>query len=247
MLNEEAIKIFLNGKEISFFSECNIYSFDVSFPKGKVNPEIRQWSICESSLDLGLKQNFYNGFDGEKITFPILNELLDVKNISNYKQGFDSQELSLPATFLGVYIENLLNEKYPISLKITIQGRVKQIEINQIDKLVTSSIPDFHISECQKTIFQNKYNEIWLFSEFDIPFIQRYIPPDYYHHNFIMLNFIKPEQIKEIHAWINGLEVMVSRYDYWRGGSGSFTYYIDGTKSSFQSGKNRIVLWVSSK
>jgi hypothetical protein len=61
-----------------------------------------------------------------------------------------------------------------------------------------------------------------------------------------MLNFLKPEQIKKIHAWINGAEIAVNRYDYWRGNEGSLAYYLDGTRSSLRSGKNKLVLWVSS-
>ncbi|MGQ9608611.1 MAG: hypothetical protein ACUVWN_04885, partial [bacterium] len=79
----------------------------------------------------------------------------------------------------------------------------------------------------------------------EVPFIQKYIPPDYYHHNFIMLNFSEPEKIKFIKAWINGQEIFVNRYNYWRGGSNSFTYYLDGTNSSLKSGKNTLVLWIS--
>ena len=61
-----------------------------------------------------------------------------------------------------------------------------------------------------------------------------------------MLNFLAPERIKNIRVWINGEEVEVNRYNYWRGTEGSFTYYLDGTRSSLHSGNNTLVLWVSS-
>jgi hypothetical protein len=238
--DEEVIAIYCDGKEIPFSQKSGLSEFEITFPKGKVDPEIRQWTISGGSLEFGLEQNFHNGINGDKITFPVLDNFLS-RDGSDYKRSLDSLNISLPNTFLGAYVENLLNEKYPVSIKIVTQNKIKHDE--QFSMVLDS---DF-ISKEQKAIPQDSCDELWLSSEFDVPFIQRYIPPDYYHHNFIMLNFLKPEQIKGIRAWVNGAEVNVNRYDYWRGGSGSFTYYIDGTRSSLRSGKNTLVLWVSSK
>ena len=112
--------------------------------------------------------------------------------------------------------------------------------------MVKQNIPPSVLLPDQKELLLANHEELWLSSQFDVPFVQTYIPPDYYQHNFIMLNFLKPEQIKEIRAWINGKKVEVNRYDYWRGSAGSFVYYLDGTRSLLQSGKNTLALWVSS-
>jgi len=239
--DETVVSIYSDGHEISFSQEQGLHKFIVIFPKGKVDPELRQWVIHEGSSDLGSKQNFNLGIEGDMITFPVLDQFLSVKN-TGYKQSLDELNLSLPATFLGAYIENLLNEKYPVSLKIVTRKIAKSEKQNGQFPLVSDSFP-----ENQKAIPTANYNEFWLSNKFEAPFIQKYIPPDYYHHNFIMLNFLRPEQIKKIHAWINGTEVQVNRYDYWRGSSGSFTYYLDGTRSSLHSGENTLVLWLSSR
>jgi hypothetical protein len=247
--DEKVVAIYSNGEETSFSQEYNLCTFSVTFPKGKVEPEINQWVVREGSLDNGLMQNLHLGIEGDMMTFPVLGHFLSVKDTTNYKRSLDELSLSLPATFLGAYIENLLNEKYPISLKIL----TKKTMIDEQEKqFSTFSVLDpiainTTLSEDQRAFFQVGYDELWLSSKFEVPFIQKYIPPDYHHHNFIMLNFLRPEQIKGIRAWINGNEIAVNRYDYWRGGSGSFTYYIDGTKSFLQSGKNTLVIWVSSK
>ncbi len=241
--DETVEKIYVDGKEIPFSQKCNLYQFDVTFPKGKVEPEIRQWVIRESSLDDGLRQNFHSGIKDDTVTFPVLENFLAIDDASHYRASMDALSLSLPATFLGACIENLLNEKYSLELKILIQkGSKSQTgEIMLEQKMSNSSLlPN------QREFFQANCTEFWLSSQFEVPFVQRYIPPGYYQHNFIMLNFLKPEQIKKMRAWINGAEVAVNRYDYWRGNESSFTYYLDGTRSSLQSGKNTLVLWVSS-
>jgi len=241
--DETVAAIYVDGKEIHFSQKYNLCQFDVTFPKGKVEPEIRQWVIREGSLDSGLSQNFHFGIEGNTVMFPVLEHFLSVDDASHYRASLDALSLLLPATFLGALSENLLNEKYPLALKILIQKGTKSQtgEIMLEQKMPTSSLlPN------QREFFQADYTDFWLSSQFEVPFIQRYIPPGYYQHNFIMLNFLKPEQIKKIRAWINGEEVVINRYDYWRGNEGSFTYYLDGTRSSLQSGKNTLVLWVSS-
>ncbi len=225
--NEEVSAVYSDDQGIPFCPINNLYSFSVSFPKDKVDPEIRQWVVCEGSLDSGLKQNFHLGMDGDVITL----------------------DATMPAMFLGAYIENLLNEKYPISLKILVRkiaknGCQKDFREQKNQNMIIHTNP---ISDNQKQFDQEFSEGLWLSARFNIPFIQKYIPPDYHHHNFIMLNFLRPEQIKSIKAWINGTETLVDRYDYWRGGSGDFTYYLDATKSSLNGGSNALVLWISFK
>ena len=260
--NETVEAIYVDGKEIPFSQKYNLCQFDVTFQKGKVEPEIRQWVIREGSLDSGLSQNFHSGIEGDTVMFPVLENFLSRDDASHYRASLDALCLSLPATFLGAFIENLLKEKYPLALKILIQKETKSQtgEIMLEQNMPTSPIESAPFRRArdsfgrfstsllpnQREFFQANYTEFWLSSQFEVPFVQRYIPPGYYQHNFIMLNFLKPEQIKKIRAWINGKEVVVNRYDYWRGNEGSFTYYLDGTRSSLQSGKNTLVLWVSS-
>jgi hypothetical protein len=248
--NEKVISIY-SEQEIPFSQENDLYSFSITFPKEKVEPELHQWVICEASLDSGLKQSFHQGIDGDTITFPVLRHFLSDKDALTYKRSLDELSLSLPATFLGAYIENLLNEKYAISLKIQTENTniIEDYESKkQSSQFVSDTLyTETTLSEDQKTLIQVGCKEFWFSSKFEVPFVQKYIPPDYYHHNFIMLNFFRPEQIKNIRAWINAIEVEVNRYGYWRGDTGSFTYYIDGTKSSLQSGKNKLVIWISSK
>jgi len=232
--DEVITAIYSDEKEIPFRHENGLYSFDVTFPKERVEPELRHWVICENTLDYGLNQNFHLGIEGDKISFPVLEYLSGNSN-------------SLPATFLGAFIENLLNERYTALLNIQTLKK-SDIKPEQCHSFSAQNVElyDASLSEEQKSLFHKGCNELWFSSKFEVPFIQRYIPPDYYHHNFIMLNFLRPDQIKEIRAWINGAEAEVHHYNYWRGGEGSFTYYLDGTRSSLQSGKNTLVMWVKS-
>ena len=204
-------------------------------------------------MDDGLKQDFQSGIEGDTVMFPVLEHFLSIDDVSHYKEsldkllsrkdpGVDALSLSPPATFLGAYIENLLNEKYSLSLKILIQKKAK----SQTGEMILPKTPNSSLSRNQRELFQTGCTEFWLSSQFEIPFVQRYIPPGYYQHNFIMLNFLNPQQIKQIRTWINGKETVVNRYDYWRGNEDSFTYYLDGTRSSLKSGKNTLVLWISS-
>ncbi len=232
----------MDGKEVPFVQERNLFQFTATFPKGRVDPEIRQWAIRAGSLDFGLERNFHSGIEGDTITFPALGHFLPEHEPSSYKAALKAADLSLSATFLGAYIENLLNEKYPLSLEIRSQQEAKS-QTGEIT--VKQNIPPSVLLPDQKELLLANHEELWLSSQFDVPFVQTYVPPDYYRHNFITLNFLKPGQIKEMRAWINGKEVEVNRYNYWRGG-GSFVYYLDGTRSSLQSGKNTLALWVSS-
>ncbi len=234
----------VDGKEIPFSQQDNFYLFNVTFLKDKVEPEIRHWVLCKGSLDFGLEQNFPTGIEGDTVMFPVLEHFLPRCDASNYREGLEALNLSLPATFLGAFIENLLNEKYPLTLKIRIQQKVA---VKAGEMTLDSQITVPSLKENQKEFFQAEWQEFWLSSRFVVPFIQRYIPPGYHQHNFIMLNFLQPEQIETIRAWINGVEVAVGRYDYWRGANNSFTYYLDGTHSSLKSGKNTLVLWVSTE
>lgn len=218
--DEEVKAVYSDDEELNFHKVSGLYTFSLSFPKEKVEPEIRQWVICKGSLDFGLQHNFHQGIDKCPITI----------------------EPSLPNFFLGAYIENLLNEKYPISLKISAR-KTERIDLDQKEDDII--VDTNHISDNQKYSIKNYSGEFWLSSRFEVPFIQKYIPPDYHHHNFIMLNFSDPEKIKYIKAWINGQETFVDRYSYWRGNPNSFTYYLDGTNSSLSSGKNTLALWIS--
>lgn len=219
--NEEVISIYSDDQKIPFYKVNDLYSFSLSFPKQKVEPEIRQWVISEGSLNYGLEHNFHQGIDGVPIAI----------------------NPSLSGMFLGAYIENLLNEKYSTSLKVLVKKTDKGRHKKNNNQFITNQ--NEPMSDNGKQIPKDFSGELWLSSRFGIPFIQKYIPPDYYHHNFIMLNFLKPSQIKSIKAWINGNEVSVNRYDYWRGSASDFTYYLDGTRSSLNSGNNTLVLWIS--
>ncbi len=241
---DEAVEaICVDGKEVPFVQEGNLFQFSVTFPKGRVDPEIRQWVIRAGSLDSGLERNFHSGIKGDTVMFPVLEHFLSEYEPSRYRAALDAADLSLSATFLGAYIENLLNERYPLSLEIRSQQEAKS-QTGEIT--VKQNIPPSVLLPDQKELLLANHEELWLSSKFDVPFVQTYIPPDYYRHNFIMLNFLMPEQIAKMRAWINGREVAVNRYNYWRGGPGSFVYYLDGTRSSLQSGKNTLVLWLSS-
>ena len=242
--NETVEAIYADGKEVPFSQECDLFRFKVTFPKQKADPEIRQWVIRAGSLDSGLKQDFHPGIEGDVVTFPVLEHLLPEHRPSHYNATLEAADFSLSATFLGAFIENLLNEKYPLSLRILTRRETRSHtgEITMKEKKLSSSL-----SLAQRQILLSDHAELWFSSQFEVPFTQRYIPPGYYEHNFIGLNFLKPERIKRIQAWINGDAVQVNRYNYWRGSAGSFTYYLDGTRSSLRSGKNTLVLWVSSK
>ncbi len=124
-LDERVEAIYVDGKEIPFSQKCNLCQFNVTFPKGKVESEIRQWVVREGSLDSGLKQNFHSGIEGETVTFPVLEHFLSADEFTHCRESLDALNLSPPATFLGAFIENLLNEKYPLSLKILIQKGAK--------------------------------------------------------------------------------------------------------------------------
>ncbi len=194
--DEEVTAVYSDDQRLPFHRVNGLYSFSISFPKEKVEPEIRRWVICEGSLDYGLQQNFHQGIDKAPITI----------------------EPSLTNFFLGAYIENLLNERYPISLKILVK-KSRKIVLSQKDNNIV--VDNDHISDNQEFSLKDYSGELWLSSKFEVPFIQKYIPPDYHHHNFIMLNFSNPGKIKSIKAWINGQETFINRYNYWRGSSDS--------------------------
>jgi hypothetical protein len=195
--DETVETICVDGKEVPFVQERNLFRFSVTFPKGIVDPDIRQWVIRAGSLDSGLERNFHSGIEGDTVTFPALEHFLPDHEPSRYKAILDAIHLPLSATFLGASIENLLNERYPRLLEI----RSRQEAKSQTGEItVKQNIPPSVLLPDQRELLLANHEELWLSSQFDVPFVQTYIPPDYYLHNFITLNFLKPEQIEEMRA-----------------------------------------------
>ncbi|MGQ9610467.1 MAG: hypothetical protein ACUVWN_14300, partial [bacterium] len=156
--DEEVIAIYSDDQEIPFHKINELYSFILSFPKEKVEPEIRRWSIYKASLDYGLQSNFHQGIDSDPIII----------------------EPSLSKFFFGAYIENLLNEKYPISLKVIVKRNSKNSFSSKTQDMINVKTSS---DNCEQFLVDYS-GELWLSSRFEVPFIQKYIPPDYYHHNF---------------------------------------------------------------
>ena len=86
--------------------------------------------------------------------------------------------------------------------------------------------------------------EFWYTSRFPIAYVQHYIPPPPDKHNYISLNFRKPDDVVEIKVWLNAREAIVERYHQWRGPAGAFTFYVDGSKAGLKRGDNVLKVYV---
>jgi hypothetical protein len=58
------------------------------------------------------------------------------------------------------------------------------------------------------------------------------------------LNFAKPGEVSMIKAWLNGKEVPVETFQYWRGPAWAKNYYVDGTRHGLKRGENSLALFV---
>lgn len=142
------------------------------------------------------------------------------------------------ANFLGARVENLLNERFSRELLVYFEPR----QGPRISKEVRTARTENPAAPPAPSGLEGR--QFWYTSRFPIAYVQRYIPPPPDRHNYISLNFKKPENVAEIKAWLNDREAAVERYHQWRGPAGAFTFYIDGTRSGLKRGDNLLRLFV---
>ncbi len=142
---------------------------------------------------------------------------------------------SAAANFLGARVENLLNERFTRELLVYFEPRPRPRILRE-----HSATP----MEAPANPAGLNGRKFWYVSHFPIAFVQHYIPPPPDQHNYISLNFKRPEEVAEIKVWLNDREAVVERYHQWRGPAGAFTFYIDGTRAALKRGGNVLRLFV---
>jgi hypothetical protein len=196
------------------------YSLAVLFPKEKVDEQVQDWFIRSATLERGTAERIWRVTpDAAPVRLPQLASSAPVAN------------------FLGSRIENLLNERYSRQLLVYFE-RGKINEFNAEGAAPVQAAP-------AAQNLQSAGNSWWYTARFPVAYVQRFIPPAPNDHNYISLNFAKPGEVSVIKAWLNGNEVPVETFQYWRGPAWAKNYYIDGTKYGLRRGENTMTLFVN--
>jgi hypothetical protein len=144
------------------------------------------------------------------------------------------------ANFLGVRVENLLKERYPKEVMVYFELSNGEIQ-KQAEKI---GKPEAHSST---TAEMGSANEAWYHAAFRTAYIQNFIPPGPNDRNYMSLNFKNPAEVQNIRAWINGKEILVEQFRYFRAPERAFNYYLDGSRAGLKRGDNSLTLYVRYK
>ncbi len=215
---EKVVRIQSGGQEMQPRRVPGGYSLDVRFPKEKVEEQLQTWTIRQASLEQGTAEEIWNATPaGDPIHFPQLSSSASVAN------------------FLGARVENLLNERYSRELLVYFEsGKLESVNAQPGPAAMPQSPANL----------QGAGNSWWYTAHFPIAYVQAFIPPAPNEHNYISLNFTKPGSVAMIKAWLNGKEVPVEVFQYWRGPAWAKSYYVDGTKHGLKRGENTMSLFV---
>lgn len=133
--------------------------------------------------------------------------------------------------FLGARVENLVNERYTKELTVYFEsGAGPRAPEPEPPVRTASAAPVLAGKEFSYT------------ARFPVAYVQSYVPPPPDQHNYISLNFQKPQDVAAIKATLNGREAAVEKYQQWRGPAGAFTFYIDGSRAGLKRGDNVLKL-----
>jgi hypothetical protein len=195
------------------------YSLAVQFPKEKVEEQIENWIVKRSTLEEGIAEQIWKVTpDIDPVRLPQLASTAPAAN------------------FLGGRIENLLNERYSQELLV-------YFESGETTESVTAKSPTIQAAPSSQNL-QDSGNDWWYTARFPVAYVQSFIPPAPNGHNYISLNFAKPGEVSMIKAWLNGKEVPVETFQYWRGPAWAKNYYVDGTRHGLKRGENSLALFV---
>jgi len=217
--DENLTRVTSRGSEIKTQRLRGGYSLAVSFPKEKVEEQVQDWVVEPASPALGTERQLPNAaVAGDLIRFPQLASSTPVAN------------------FLGARIENLLNERYSRELLVYFQSG-KTMESKAESAPVLPATPRAH----NLTSMAKSW---WYTARFPVADVQSFIPPAPNEHNYISLNFARPGEVSAIRAWLNGKEIPVEIFQYWRGPAWAKNYYVDGSKYGLKRGANTLALFV---
>jgi hypothetical protein len=216
---ERLTKVESNGQALQTHRAPGGYSLAVLFPKEKVEEQVQNWVVRPASLEQGTAEQLWKAAAADdSLRFPQLASSAPVAN------------------FLGARIENLLNERYSRELLV-------YFEPGKIPESDTGVAPPVEANPPPPNL-QSAGNSWWYTARFPVAYVQGFIPPAPNDHNYISLNFAKPGEVSVVKAWLNGKEVPVEIFQYWRGPAWAKNYYIDGTKHGLKRGENTVALFV---
>ena len=215
---EKLTRIESNGETFPAERVAGGYSAAVRFPKEKVEEQLQMWDARAATLQQGTAEQLWKAPAARgSLRFPQLASSAPVAN------------------FLGARIENLLNERYSRELLVYFEpGKTPEAP-------VAASVPQ--APQLPRT-GQESGSEWWYTARFPVAYVQAFIPPAPNDHNYISINFARPGGVAEIKAWLNGKEVPVETFQYWRGPVWARNYYIDGTRHGLKRGENTVALFV---
>jgi hypothetical protein len=191
----------------------------VQFPKDLVQEHVLAWTVRAAPLADGVRDQFWNSAASEQVfQFPQLNAKVPAAN------------------FLGARIENLLNERYPRELTLYF-GPGNDARRPP----VTNPVQKDHV---EASVLAEGNLQCWYQSRFPVAWVPRFIPPAPNEQHYISLNFRSPADVAETRAWLNGKEIQVEKFQYWRGPEWARNYYLNGTPGGLKRGENTLTLFV---
>lgn len=218
------------------------YLMEVKFRREPVPTELRNWEIKSESLEVGLEAGFEHGLSQEGLIrkkFPLLTSTKAFKHLPLNNEALDSLKLGVLANFRGAYIENAFGEIQDTRIEFTTIGEEKVLP-----SIKLSSSEDFEeLCDIPQLAFDGSKNW-WFQTDFELPFMYTMgAEPFFDEHTFLVLPLLRPNDVKEVRAWINGVPIDIRKYKYPRNRSLS-TFYADLIGTSAKGGMNKLVLYL---
>lgn len=214
---------------------------DIQFRRKPAPTELRTWSVRSGSVEEGVKNGWQKGFSaGEPVRFPLFIDVaeptlslpLDVSQLERLGAG--------PlAVFCGAYIENAFSEEQETWIDLDPSGGSVPM---------THPAPDNPAKAAPlHPLARDKGTSWWLQTDFELPFMYTIgAEPFFDEHTFLVLPLVRPERVKALQAWVNGVPLEVEVYRYPRNRAFSCRY-ADLVGSGARAGFNRLVLHIQAE
>ena len=216
---ERLVRVEIGGRTVPVGPRQGGQVITVRFPKEEVRDEVLEWTVAEASLDRGIEERIWEN-KGPSVRFPLLSSSFPAAN------------------FLGARIENLVNERFTCQLRLFYAPNDGLIHPG------TDVPPAEPSPQLPASSFELKGSKCWYWAHFPVAWVQTFTTPPLRDHNYISLNFRKPDSVVKIRAWLNDKEAGVQEYRYWRAPTWARNFYIDGTEAGLKRGDNCLVLYV---
>ena len=181
---------------------------ELAFRRGCAPTQLRTWTVRPGSLRQGLRSRWNHGLPrGQKLKFPLF---VGVSDIALPITDTRADELGMGplANFMAAYIDNAFSEEQETWIELKAGGQ-------HLKQGIVGSGEALPIRNSLHPLAKDTQKQWWLETSFFLPFINRGgTEPRPEDHPQLVLPMIRRKQLRNIRAWIIGLPLPVTQYNY---------------------------------